>query len=242
MSSHVKQSAGKRGVYKKNYEQCDVFKALELYRKSQQTNKPLTFAQAALPHHVPETTLRDYHHRFCLNNLTSPRYSFPTTIMEQTVLSARSAGSHTLLSEELEEKLTTWITEVGERTDPPSVTPIRLKARRLYFTEQKIPVTAKNEEELMSKKWWRGFSNRHPNLTTRNITPLSLAKARQTQPEIYNHFYDLLRYNYDTYKFASASIWAMDETGVAGKLKARKGVGPKGTNTHTNTHKISQFC
>lgn len=135
-----------------------------------------------------------------------------------------------MLPREVEEKLMWWIDRCGELAQPPSKTLTRLKAKRLYFSLHGIPITDDNRLQLASEKWWRGFKNRHPKTTTMTPTPLQYARAKATQPEIINHFYDLLKHQLDTFGFQPHQIWACDETGVAGDQKSGKAVGERGTN------------
>ena len=87
----------------------------------------------------------------------------------------------------------------------------------------------------MSLKWWRGFSKRHPNLSTRKTTALDIRRVRATQPEIFDHFFKLVKHEYDTNQYTRDQVWALDETGVAGDMKTNKAVGPKGTNSNIQT-------
>ena len=89
---------------------------------------------------------------------------------------------------------------------------IRVKAQRLHYSLKNIPITDKNSDEVMSEKWWRGFKTRHSNLSTRKITPLDIRRMQATQPEIFEHFFKLLKYQYDTYGHTREQVWALDET------------------------------
>ena len=191
----------------------------------------------------PESTLRDYHRRYLAANASSPCYSNPATVME-TVVSATRAGAHSrMLPDDIEQKLKVWIDATGDVTQPPSVTLICLKAKRLYFSLHNIPVTEENSEEVASEKWWRGFRKRYGTLSTKRPRPIEFARARATQPEIINHFYDLLKYELDTFGFGPDQIYAADETGVAGDLECGKVVGNKGTNMRMHfTRKIMHVC
>ena len=65
---------------------------------------------------------------------------------------------------------------------------------------------------------------------------MEFARAKATQPEIINHFYDLLNQQLDAHGFNPHQIYAADETGVAGDLKPGKGVGEKGASRCVHTH------
>ena len=77
--------------------------------------------------------------------------------------------------------------------------------------------------------WWHRFLQRHPTLSIRAPQLLALQRARATQPEIINHFYDLFKLVTDTFDIHEHQIWAMDETGVDNNFKVRKVVANKGT-------------
>jgi hypothetical protein len=241
MSSHAKTSGIKRGPYKKSYTEQDLLNAVKMYVCAERSSKKV-FSHVATYHDVPENTLRDYHKRYMQAIASFPRHPNPTVVLKESVRSARSSGRELLLSEHLEHQLFTWINAVGAITDAPSVTLIRLKAQRLLFAEQKVSITDENRDKIIGRKWWRGFQQRHPTLSTRNTIPLSIAKARATQPEIINHFFDLLKHNMDTYAFTAQDIWAIDETGVSGKQKSSKAVGEKGTNKHNTTTRTCHAC
>ena len=89
---------------------------------------------------------------------------------------------------------------------------------------------------MASLGWWRGYKSRFPTLSVRSIQPHSFARARATQPEIINHFYDLLKQQLDAHGFEPHQIYAADETGVAGEIKPGKGVGDKGA------YATAQYC
>lgn len=230
MSSHVLVLPIKRGSYAKNYYSTDILAALDAYVQAKRTGRSLSYRQAGQSYNIPHTTLRDYHLRYLKDNASSPRYSTPSTIMEQTVQSVGTKRGHRLLPDEVEKKLKEWIDISGDLTDPPSVPLIRKKAKRLYFSLHKIPITDENKNLLMSRKWWRCFKKRYPSLRVRRPRPLHFARARATQPEIINHFYDLLKYQLDTHGFQPHQIYAADETGISGDIKQGKVVGDKCTN------------
>ena len=230
-SPHAVKSNKQRGPYKKSYTKQQITSSLELFIKSQRASRKLTYKEAADHYGVPESTLRDYHRRYLAENASSPRYSNPATVME-TVVSTTCAGTHLrVLPDDIEQKLKAWIDATGDITQPPSVTLICLKAKRLYFSLHSIPITEENCQEVASEKWWRGFKKRYGTLSTRRPRPIEFARARATQPEIINHFYDLLKYELETFGFTPDLIYAADETGVAGDLESGKVVGSKGGNT-----------
>lgn len=229
-SSSALVKRGKRGSYKKKYKQDYLLASLQSYVSPQ----PLTYQQAAAPYNIPESTLRDNHRRSLSAIASSPRYSIPADVMESVLTATQTRGTPRMLPEETEKKLKEWIDISGELTQPPSVTLIRLKAKRLYFALHNIAITEKNEDAIASMKWWRGFKNRFPTLRVGRTEPLKFDRAKATQPEIFNHFYDLLKYQLDKYRFETHQIYAADETGVAGDMKNGNAVGDRGRYTQTN--------
>ena len=47
-------------------------------------------------------------------------------------------------------------------------------------------------KKLVTNGWWESFRHRHPNLTLRTAVPLSLARARASDPEMLPRYFDLL--------------------------------------------------
>ena len=238
MSTPVKKSTRKRGLYAQKYKKPDVFNALELYHKYRRSSTPISPAAAARQHNIPAQSLRNYIALTDAAVAKSPRGAVPSVVREAAVAAVTRGGAEKLLSDEDEKALHTWINTAAQHIQPPSKTLILLKAKRLYYAAKGIEITEENEHDVMSEKWWRGFSARHPKLSTRSTTAVSAARARQTQPEIFNHFYDLLDSQYRTHGFEPSHIYALDETGVAGPQKTVKGVADKGTFNIRSKQKI----
>ncbi len=217
--------------------------ALNDMKDAQRSGHKLSYKTAGAPYNIPESTMRHYHAKTAAALASSPRHSLPSDVME-TVVTASSAASHKrLLTDEYEQKLITWIEQCKDVTEPPEIVMIRHKAMRLHFAINKIPITAENDDKIASKKWWKGFRQRHPTLSLRQPQLLDILRARATQPEIINHMYDLLKYQYDTYRFQPHQIWACDETGVDDNFKVRKVVAQKGAYMHTpKMHTNCHYC
>ena len=115
-----------------------------------------------------------------------------------------------------------YVDKCKELAHPLTIDIIRHKAKRLYYATHNIPITAENEHAIASKHWWFRFKSRHPTFTLRAPQLLALQRAKATQPEIINHFYDLLKLTLDTCQFQPHQIWAMDETGLDNNFKVRK--------------------
>ena len=235
MSCAPAASPAKRGSYSKTYSKQGILDALQEYKQQLSLGQRPSFSKIGQRHNIPSSTLHDYYVRSQSAIASSPRYSAPNEVTASLVLSTRPGGNNRHLTDEVEHKLKEWIDACGDVLSP-SVDLIRLKAQRLYFATHNTPVTSENEQQLASLKWWRCFKKRYPTLSVRRTQPHSFVRARATQPEIINHFYDLLKQQLDAHQFEPNQIYAADETGVAGDLKTPKGVGDKGAFKHIHFH------
>lgn len=234
-------SRSPRGLYKNKYTKHDILTALKDITNAQRSGRKLSFKAAGAPYHIPETTMRHYHKKTTTAIASSSRGAIPSEVMESAV-SATSAASHKrLLTDDDEQKLVTWIEQCCMVTQPPEIFLIRHKAQRLHYAIHNIPITEENEDRMASEKWWKGFKSRHPTLTLRTAQPLDVLRARATQPEIINHFYDLLEYEVKTHRFQPHQIWAADETGVDDNFKVRKVVTTKGMHIYTTKMQHTQL-
>jgi hypothetical protein len=221
----INTTRGRHGPYKKSYNKNDVLLALSDYRSAIRAGRKLSFKQAADAYHIPATTLRRFYCKTEHAVATAPLHSIPNDVVEQTV-SASSAGLHLLmLSSDMEQKLVSYIESCKQLSHPLTAETIRHKAKRLYYSQQNIPITEENQHNIASMHWWHRFLQRHPTLSIRAPQLLALQRARATQPEIINHFYDLFKLVTDTFDIHEHQIWAMDETGVDNNFKVRKVVG-----------------
>ena len=219
---------GPRGPYKNTYTKDNIVAALAAHRSAAHAGTKLTLEQAGSPYNIPASTMRRFHRKTEQAVSSAPRHSIPAEVRTTAVFASRSGSNRRLLSAEVEEKLVDYIELCKQMCHPIDVDVVKLKAKRLHFATHNIPITDQNRSELASKRWWLAFRKRHPQLTLRAPQQLALQRARATQPEIINHFYDLLKLAYDTYHFQPHQIWAMDETGVDNNFKVRKVVANKG--------------
>jgi hypothetical protein len=223
---------GPRGPYKKTYKKADLLLALADHRSAARAGRKITFEAAGRPYGIPSTTVRDAHRKAAIAIASAPRHSIPDEVVEAAV-SASRAGSHMLLlTSDVEQKLVVYIESCKALAHPLTIDIIRHKAKRLQYACHKVPITEENKHDMASRQWWNRFKKRHPHLTLRSPQLLALQRARATQPEIINHFYDLLKLVYDTYELQPHQIWAMDETGVDNNFKVRKVVANKGMYMH----------
>ena len=86
----------------------------------------------------------------------------------------------------------------------------------------------------VSGGWWESFCRRHPNLTLRAAAPLSFARAKASDPEMFSRYFDLLeqtlRENHLTGK--PGQIFNMDESGMPLDPKPPKLVVERGRSAY----------
>ena len=226
-----------RGPYKKHYSHDQILRALDDLRSARRLGQPHSHKTIGDRHGVPVTTLRDWERKTLAAIASAPRHSIPAEVVETAVTTNRQGLHLRLLSEDVEDKLVKWINICDEMAQPPDTYSIRYKAMRLHYAENKIEVDDENYSTIASENCWQRFSFRHPHLAIRTPQPLALKRAKATQPEIINRFYQLLEHWIKKLGVQPHQIWAGDETGVDEKFRVRKVVTNKGTNTHTNTQK-----
>lgn len=222
----------KRGSYKKKYQTSDLLVAVNEYRSAAHSSRPTSISKIAARHNIPHQTLRDAIRKADIAVRSAPRYSIPAEVVETAVSTSRTGTHAQMLTREVEQQLITYIDKCKALALPVTIDHVRHKAKRLYFATHNIPITDKNRHEQASRRWWFRFKKRHPTLTLRSPQLLSRRRAKATQPEIINHFYDLLKLAYDTYRFQPQQVWAMDETGLDNNFKVSKVIAHKGTNMH----------
>lgn len=237
---HTKQPKT-RGPYKKSYSHAKILLALADLRSARLSGRKLSHASAGAPYGIPGSTVHDWEKKTSIAIASAPRYSIPAEVMETAVSTTRTGLHLRLITEPTEAKLVTWIHQCDDVAQPPDTLSVRLKAMRLHYAENDTPITSENYDKLASEHWWNRFFSRHPQLALRTSQPLGLKRAKATQPEIFNHFYDLLEHWIIKLQLQPHQVWAGDETGVDEKFRVRKVVTNMGTNTHTNTHRIPLF-
>ena len=77
-------------------------------------------------------------------------------------------------------------------------------------------VDSKEINVTVGDGWWKSFMKRHGTLTLRTAEPLSYAHAVCSQPEILNHYYDLLQQTLIEHDLADKpnQIFNLDESGM----------------------------
>ena len=71
-------------------------------------------------------------------------------------------------------------------------------------------------KKLVTNGWWESFRHRHPNLTLRRAVPLSLARARASDPEMLSRYFDLLEQTLqeNDLRGKPGQLFIMDESGM----------------------------
>ena len=79
--------------------------------------------------------------------------------------------------------------------------------------------------------WWEGFCRRNPSIVLRAPAQLSLARAKASDPEVFEHYLDLLESTLTEYDISDKpmQIFNMDKTGVPLSPDLPKGVFKKGS-------------
>ena len=69
---------------------------------------------------------------------------------------------------------------------------------------------------VVSNGWWESFCCRNPNLSLRASAPLSMARAKATDPDMLNQYFDLLECTFaeNDLNGKPNNIFNMDESGV----------------------------
>ena len=84
--------------------------------------------------------------------------------------------------------------------------------------------------KTVTNGWWESFRRRHPNLTLRTTVPLSLSRAKASDPEMLSRYFDLLEQTLRENGLIGkpGQIFNMDESGMPLDAKAPKVVAQKG--------------
>lgn len=98
------------------------------------------------------------------------------------------------------------------------------KSRKQVMALVQTMLTSKGLTKTVSSGWWESFCRRHPNLALRTAAPLSLARARASDPEVVSRYFDLLEQTLDEngLRDRPGQIFNMDESGMPLNPKAPK--------------------
>ena len=104
--------------------------------------------------------------------------------------------------------------------------------KELIALVQRI-IESKGITKHVTNGWWESFCKRHPNLTLRTNVPLSLARAKATDPEMLDQYFDLLERTLadNCLRDKPCQIFNVDETGMPLDSHCQMGIYKVGTKT-----------
>ena len=165
----------------------------------------MSLSRAAETYNIPKSTLYDH----------KKGKSFPGV----------KSGHPTLLSEEEEEDLVSFLIECSEIGYPKT----RLEV--IAIAERMIRVKGKEEQcPKLSSGWWQSFARRHQELSLKAATCLSKARAQASDPESLMKYASLLEETIEKYGLVNdpALIFNIDESGFPLDPKPLKSVFKRG--------------
>ena len=139
------------------------------------------------------------------------------------VLPGSTSGPRQILNDEEEEGLVAFLRRCAS---------VGLsKSRKELLALLQAIVESKGHQHLITDGWWNCFIKRHPDITLRAPVPLSQARARATDEEVINNYFDLLEATLQEYDLLGkpGQIFNLDESGFPLNPKPPKGVFDKGT-------------
>ena len=166
-------------------------------------NEGMSIRHAAEHYAVPKSTLRDR--------------------ISGRVLPGSTSGPRRILNDEEEEGLVAFLRRCAS---------IGLsKSRKELLALVQAIAESKGHQHLITDGWWNCFIKRHPDITLRAPVPLSQARARATDEEVINNYFDLLEATIQEYDLLGkpGQIFNLDKSGFPLNPKPPKGVFDKGT-------------
>ena len=150
------------------------------------------------------------------------------------VLPGSMSGPQRLLDHGEEEELVQFIRRFASIGYP--------KSRKDIIAIVENIIQGKGQSRTVSNGWWECFCKRHPDLTLRTPVPLSQARAKATDGEVMDSYFNLLEKTLDEYELREkpSQIFNMDESGFPLSPKPLKGmfeVGTKNAATVTSGDK-----
>ena len=102
-------------------------------------------------------------------------------------------------------------------------------------------------EHVGTATWWRGFKNRHPDITTKRPKGLEQWRAKQGEPSVINDFFDLLEKAVEDKNITASTIWNVDEKPfvldpVSRRVVANKSAYPQQQYRRTHDHLTVNVC
>jgi hypothetical protein len=104
------------------------------------------------------------------------------------------------------------------------------KSRKEVLALVQAVLDSRGIQKTITNGWWESFRRRHPNLTLRAAVPLSLARAKATDPEMLGRYFDLLEQTLhdNLLEGKPGQLFNMDESGMPLDAKPPKVVAGKG--------------
>ena len=170
-------------------------------------NDGLSVRRSALEYDVPRSTLGDR--------------------VSGKVLDGSKSGKKRYLSDEEEEELVKFLINCAAVGFP--------RSRMQVISMVQEVCNKRNIDAVVSHGWWERFCGRHPNVSLRSCAVLSQARARGTNPEAIDEYFDILEQTLTEYDLLDkpGNIFNMDETGMPIDPKSLKVVAAKGTKNPT---------
>ena len=170
-------------------------------------NEGMSIRRAAEHYGVPKSTLGDR--------------------ISGRVLPGSTSGPSRILNDEEEEELVIFLRRCASVGFS--------KSRKELLALVQAIAEQKGTQHLVTEGWWNSFIKRHPDVTLRAPVPLSQARARATDEEVMDHYFDLLEATFQQYNLLGkpGQIFNLDESGFPLNPKPPKGVFDKGIKNPT---------
>ncbi len=106
------------------------------------------------------------------------------------------------------------------------------KSRKEVIALVQSVLNSKGIAKSVTNGWWESFCRRHPNISLRAAAPLSMVRAKASDPEMMSRYFDLLEQTLDENRVRGCpgQIFNMDESGMPLDPKAPKVVAERGTS------------
>ena len=163
----------------------------------------LSIRRAAEEYHVPRTTLGDR--------------------VSGRIIPGAMSGKPRYLSDKEEEKLVTFLLRCASVGYPRSRKDVIAIVQRACF--------ARGLNVNVTHGWWEAFCRRHPVISLRTTSGLSVARAKASNPEVISSYFDMLEDVLLENELVDkpTQIFNMDETGMPLNPVPPKGVCKRGT-------------
>ena len=156
-----------------------------------------------------------------------------------SVIAGCKPGPATVLTEEEEERLASYLIQMGQMGFGLSrETVICLAFKITDTTQRKHPF----RDQKAGRAWFDGFCRRHPNLSIRSPLPLSYCRARRANMDTINDFFGKLGAIYGRLNLTCKpmQIYNCDETGVSVVHKPGKVVAEMGHHKFMQLHQLRE--